>query len=292
LTPRSSVTSPRGGQTDTEESAEVRTNTTLTWPIRAVGRSLAAAAAILLLFSVATGHAAGPGQGAAARRAAPHASATSAPTLGVSSIVPNGAGFGRVRPRTISYGGDPTSFVSHIRWHSWGGGRATGTGAADWVWPGWCVACGSVGLTATVVAFGRTICDGHPAYSHVEWFFPSRGMSFDPRLSEENVCSGRLGSSPSLKERRCGQVALGSGGATGDRATAITMYGSPISCATARRFVSGSGAARFAGHNARFHLGGWWCGSELSMDLGGLQSFSCERGDFTNVSFDLKTAGG
>jgi hypothetical protein len=141
----------------------------------------------------------------------------------------------------------------------------------------------------TVVAFGRTTCRGHSAYSQVEWYFPSRGMSFDPRLSAVNICTGSLSIRPS-KELRCGHVSLRSGGAVIAVADNIIMYGSPIGCTTARVFVARSGAARYAGRNARFTVQGWWCGSELSMELGGTQSFTCDRGDFTNVTFSLQPA--
>lgn len=223
-----------------------------------------------------------------AARTAPRASVSSVPTLGVASAQPTGAGFGRVRPRTVSYGGDPTSFVSKVRWHSWGGTRAVGHGTADWVWPGWCVACGSVELPATVVAFDRTTCQGHSAYARVEWYFPSRGMSFSPRLSTVNICAHKPAPAGTIKQLKCGRVSLRSHGSVSAVAGHITVFDSPISCATARRFVASSGAARYLNRNARFTVHGWWCGSELSMDLGGPQSFSCVHGDFTNLSFDLK----
>ncbi len=253
------------------------------WKVRA-GVGIVAATG-LLSFSVA--------QAASPRHAAPaRAASGSAPVLGAASIAPSGAGFGKVKPRTVSYGGDPTSFVVKVTWHSWGGGRAVGHGKADWVWPGWCVACGSVELPATVVAFGRTTCQGHSAYSHVEWYFPSRGMSFNERLGPENICNGHLSSIGSTKARKCGRASLQSHGSTVAVAENIASYGSSMSCSSVRRFVAGSGAGRYIARNARFSTHGWWCGSELSMDMGGPQSFTCVRGDFRNVSFDLKPAGG
>jgi hypothetical protein len=215
------------------------------------------------------------------------AQAAAAPTLGVKSATPGGRGFGQVKPSRVDYGGDPTSFVTNVKWSSWGGARAVGHGKALWVWPGWCVACGGVELPATVVAFGKTTCQGHSAYAYVEWFFPSRGMSFNRRLAGENICGGASPPPPSGKELKCGQVSLGTA-----LARNIDMFDSPISCATARQFVANSGAARYANQNARFSVDGWWCGSELSMDFGGLQNFSCQRGDFANVTFDLEPAGG
>jgi hypothetical protein len=158
------------------------------------------------------------------------------------------------------------------------------------VWPGWCVACGSVELPATVVAFGQTNCDGQSAYSHVEWYFPSRGMSFSGRLGSGNICGGGSVPTGSTKELKCGQVSLRAHGSVTALADSIDMYDSPISCTTARRFVASSGAARYLDRNARFTTHGWWCGSELSMDLAGPQSFSCLQGDFTYLSFNLEPA--
>jgi hypothetical protein len=213
------------------------------------------------------------------------AQAASVPTLGLKSATPNGSGFGQVKPGKVDFGGDPTSFVSNVKWQSWGGTRAVGHGKAFWVWPGWCVACGAVKLPATVVAFGRTTCQGHSAYAYVEWFFPSRGMSFNRRLGQ-NICGGSS-PPPSGKEAKCEQVSVGSAVARN-----IDMFNSPISCATARQFVANSGAQQYLNQNARFTVDGWWCGSELSMDFGGIQSFSCQRGDFANVTFDLEPFGG
>jgi hypothetical protein len=213
------------------------------------------------------------------------AATTPPPTLGLASIAPGGSGFGHVRPRTISAGGDPTGMVVNVKWSSWGGARAVGHGKADWVWPGWCVACGSVELPATVVAFGRTSCRGHFIYSYLEWYFPSRGMSFNRRLAGENLCTGH-GSPPPAPAARCGRVNL-----HGAVAVHLTVYGLPRSCAAARRFVAHSGVARYLGRDARFTVHHWWCGSELSMSFGLPQSVSCERGDFANLTFQLKRAG-
>ena len=131
-------------------------------------------------------------------------------------------------------------------------------------------------------------CHGHSAYSHVEWYFPSRGMSFNRRLGAGNICDGRSSPIGSTKELKCGRVSLRSHASVIALAENIDMYASPISCRTARRFVASSGAGRYLGRNARFTVQWWWCGSELSMDLGGPQSFTCARGDFTNVSFNVK----
>lgn len=213
-----------------------------------------------------------------------NATARSAPTLGVKSTIQNGRGFGQVRPDRVDFGGDPTSFVTNVKWSSWGGARAVGHGKALWVWPGWCVACGGVQLPATVVAFGRTTCHGHSAYAYVEWFFPSRGQSFDRRLHGENICTGRQPIPPE-KVQNCGQVRLRNAIAKG-----INMLDSPISCSAARQFVANSGAGNYLHRNARYTVDGWWCGSEAAADFGGVQTFSCVRGNRTNVNFVLKPA--
>lgn len=212
-----------------------------------------------------------------------NATARSAPTLGVKA--PHGSGFGQVRPSRVDFGGDPTSFVTNVKWSSWGGARAVGHGKALWVWPGWCVACGGVVLPATVVAFGRTTCQGHSAYAWVEWFFPSRGQSFNRRLAGNNICTGKARPFGPGKILKCGQVRLQS-----VLADHIELFDSPISCATARQFVAHSGVGQYLHRNARFSVDGWWCGSELSMDFGGQQSVACQRGDLTNVNFEIKPA--
>lgn len=252
-------------------------------------RSLPRAGALIGLTAIATVFAFSTAQARAHRERAPRAVSASTPVLGLASTAPTGSGFGTVKPRTVSYGGDPTSLVTDVKWQSWGGARAVGHGTADWVWPGWCVACGSVNLHATVVAFDRTSCQGQSAYARVEWFFPSRGMTFSRRLGGP-ICGQGPSSGGSFKEVKCRPVGVDAHGVVAAIASGITMYRSPITCASARRFIARSGAARYLGRNARYNLDGWWCGSELLMDASGPQSFSCEKGDFTNVSFNLRAS--
>jgi hypothetical protein len=73
---------------------------------------------------------------AGAAPAALAAPAVHQPVLGrASGDFSRATGLGKVRPRRIDFGGDPTSFVKRITWHSWGGLRARGTGRAVWVPP-------------------------------------------------------------------------------------------------------------------------------------------------------------
>jgi hypothetical protein len=58
-----------------------------------------------------------------------------------------------------------------------------------------------------------------------------------------------------------------------------------------RAFLASSGVGRYRARDAKFTDDGWWCGSEISVDLGGPQTVSCVKGDFTNIEFDLQPVG-
>ena len=64
------------------------------------------------------------------------ASASTPVVLGASSFAPNGAGFGTARPRVIDNGGVPSGVIHNIRWSSWGGRIARGTGRTSIYKPG------------------------------------------------------------------------------------------------------------------------------------------------------------
>ena len=211
------------------------------------------------------------------------AQAASAPTLGVGSRAEGR----RVRPGEAAedrLGGDATSFVSNVKWRSWGGSRAIGHGSAVWVWPGWCVACGGVRLPATVVAFGKTICQGHSAYAYVEWFLPSRGMSFDRRLAGDSLCAGSTpsphpGRSCNAARSRCLAASAPSTSTCSTRRSAVQPLGS--SCWFRRGGLPGRMrvTASTAGGAARAQHG-----------FRRAPELTCTRGDFANVNFELKPA--
>lgn len=98
----------------------------------------------------------------------------------------NQRGYGLPEPIFIFNGGDPSGVVSGVRWRSWGGTEAIGTGMALHVTT-------SVALahpkSAHVVAFGLGICHGRFVYSHIEWYFPQYGQAFDPK-TYINDCTG------------------------------------------------------------------------------------------------------
>jgi hypothetical protein len=112
------------------------------------------------------------------------------PTLGrVAGAFVNGAqGFGKIRPSVISNGGSPSGTVTNIHWDSWGDPRAVGTGTG-WIPPGFQTDPDGSFEQATVVAFDLGDCDGRPMYRAVQWFYPSRGDSFDPRTYQD-ICRG------------------------------------------------------------------------------------------------------
>lgn len=226
----------------------------------------------------------GTGLAAAQTAGTPATAAAASPTLGLKGAV-NGVteGFGSRRPREINYGGDPTSFATHIHWTSWGGRRAIGHGRADWVWPGWCVACAGKDLRATVVAFDRTTCGGHLAYARVEWYFPTRGMTFERSLAGTNLCTGKLPPASSYHSDRCSAVALGGG----HRAHDIVTTGPPLRCPEVRSFLAGADLVRHLGHSTKFVRDGWYCGSQIFRAGARPQAFACERGDYLTVIFEL-----
>jgi hypothetical protein len=83
-------------------------------------------------------------------------------------------GFGRVKPREIYYGGDPTGLVCRIHWRSWGGRVARGTGVGWYVSGTESVAQGHA-AKATVIASKLGKWKGRPAYTRLKWSFPNHG---------------------------------------------------------------------------------------------------------------------
>lgn len=126
---------------------------------------------------------------AGAASAAPAAPAVHQPVLGrASGDFSRATGLGKVRPHRIDFGGDPTSFVKRITWHSWGGLRAKGTGRAVWVPPNQPVSNGRI-QNVTIVGFHRGMCDGTFMYKAVEWYFPQHNQHFTIH-HYANVCAG------------------------------------------------------------------------------------------------------
>ena len=70
-------------------------------------------------------------------------------------------GFGRIKPREIYYGGDPTGLVCRIHWHSWGRRVARGTGVGWYVSGNQSVAQGHAAI-ATVMARRSPLRSSNP----------------------------------------------------------------------------------------------------------------------------------
>ena len=83
-------------------------------------------------------------------------------------------GFGRVKPREIFYGGDPTGLVCDIHWHSWGGRVAHGTGVGWYISGHQSVGEGH-GAIAIVIASKLGKWKGRPAYNRLTWSFSKHG---------------------------------------------------------------------------------------------------------------------
>ena len=135
------------------------------------------------------------------------------PTLGSASAFPSGgagvvAGFGQVRPMTVSYGGDPTSVIGGVHWGSWGQPIAYGEGVSTWDWPGTEVAAnGPSG--ARIAAYDLGSCDGHAAYLAVQWWFPEDGQTFDADAWHQNLCTGKFVGARPPSSHACSNLQVG-----------------------------------------------------------------------------------
>ncbi len=109
-----------------------------------------------------------------------------APTLGLEDMggaFSNTRGFGQVRPAVVDNGGDPTGLITGVTWATWGGETADGQGTGTYVGPGQAVAEGTQ-VSVKIRAYDLTTCDGHPAYRHVIWWFPSKGETYEFALGQ------------------------------------------------------------------------------------------------------------
>jgi hypothetical protein len=108
------------------------------------------------------------------------------PLLGVTWGL-NQLGYGQPHPSTIFNGGDPSGYVGHVRWQSWGSRQAIGAGGALYVTK---TVAGAPTEPATVVAFDLGECRGQLVYRAIEWYFPQHGQTFNPH-SYINICTGQ-----------------------------------------------------------------------------------------------------
>jgi hypothetical protein len=85
-------------------------------------------------------------------------------------------GFGHVRPGVIYLGGDPSGLFCHIRWLSWGGQFAVGTGTG-WFIPRNEPVAGGHQTPGVVVLYRLGTWQGVPAYTKFNWYFPQGGST-------------------------------------------------------------------------------------------------------------------
>jgi hypothetical protein len=100
--------------------------------------------------------------------------ASATPVLGSATKFQNGEGFGKVKPKTVFLGGDPTGMFKKVTWKHWGSATATGTGTGFYPPPGKPVA-ESVKVPAKLVASSLGTCHGHEAYRKIRFYFTYKG---------------------------------------------------------------------------------------------------------------------
>jgi hypothetical protein len=164
--------------------------------------------------SVSASAPAGPGASAAAGASSPGSAPT--PYLGSATwaaSLPDGGiavqGFGQITPSTIDLGGNDAAggIVQSITWSNWGSQEAIGMGSAVYVTdPNQPVSDQPV-EPVTVVAYDLGSCDGGPpAYTTLNWYFPTEGQSLDPATAID-ACTG-LAAGPESSSRRVPSVCL------------------------------------------------------------------------------------
>jgi len=119
------------------------------------------------------------------------------PTLGLpwgDGLALNQQGYGKVRPMSISNGGDPTGNFEVTRWLTYGGPRAIATGMAEYLTGNEIVADGKF-EPAVLVAFNLGTCRGIRAYAAIEWYHPQHAERFDPH-KYINICTGEYVGNP------------------------------------------------------------------------------------------------
>ncbi len=153
-------------------------------------------------------------------------------------------GFGKVAPKEVFNGGDPTGLVTSITWHDWGKAQAVGTGPQLLRRTNQPVAEGKV-EPVRIVAFDLGTCNGRYMYAAVEWYFPQHGQKFDPGQFED-VCIG------AYYPLQAGQYTDGAPGAVQYQ---LTLSGKPGSLSGSLSLIAASGKTlhrvfSFRGHAA------------------------------------------
>jgi hypothetical protein len=120
--------------------------------------------------------------------AAPFAAASSPPVLGSAKpFFPSGEGFGKVEPKTVYLGGDPTGLFRHVVWHGWDKPTATGDGTGYYP-PGNKPVAAAVSTPVILTATKLGRCDGIAAYKKLAIVFVYKGHEYPGTTI--NACAG------------------------------------------------------------------------------------------------------
>jgi len=148
------------------------------------------------------------------------------PVLGSSawaSSLPGGGlaveGFGQSFPPTIDLGGESADggYVHSIVWSAWGQNEAIGQGSSLYVTNSSLPMSDQPDEPTTVLAYDLGSCDGGPpAYTMLNWYFPTEGQTGPNPADAINACTGaEAGPVPSGS----GAPASGTTGSTGNTGT-------------------------------------------------------------------------
>lgn len=110
---------------------------------------------------------------------------SSTPVLGSAKAFMGGQGFGKVKPKTVFLGGDPTGLFKKLSWKDWGSSTTTGTGSGYYPPPGKPTA-DSVKVPVTLIASSIGKCNGHEAYRKLATYFTYKGHK--KAGSKFNIC--------------------------------------------------------------------------------------------------------
>jgi hypothetical protein len=92
--------------------------------------------------------------------------------LGAKAFAPNGKGWGTSEPAEIFNGGDPSGLITGVRWSSWGGSMAVGSGRNPIFKPHGGYYRKPVAIELKASGLGR--CDGQAAYTRLSVREPKR----------------------------------------------------------------------------------------------------------------------
>jgi hypothetical protein len=115
------------------------------------------------------------------------------PTFGITPSASGGQlGYGEVKPKTIgSCGGSCTILIDAIRWESWGGTTAQGSGKIPDPADTTSSNADMATVTGRVVAYHLGTCDGHPTYLEADIYNPQKGETFtkhaDPKVTCDSI---------------------------------------------------------------------------------------------------------